>query len=255
MKNKISITAEFASLIKSDLDPNNLYFVSKKTQMIGHILVWILPNKLVRNIYSWRLELSKIFNSILEKENPGQVIDLGAGYSLRGLNESRKNKDLVYIDSDFKDVILRKEQVLVSLCRKEGFEFPPNLHPLDIDVLKDNLSSKIKNQVLPAPKTLVIAEGLTSYFDIDEFKAFLENIKSLRAYLSDGIFYSHEKFEEPRGTLYKVIRKTLSIFTHTQRGHNFKSQREFMDFLKSCGINEFKIDYSSSAHLVYSFKI
>jgi O-methyltransferase involved in polyketide biosynthesis len=255
MKSKISITAEFASLIKSEMDRNNLFFVSKKTLMIGRVLAWFFPKKLLRNISSWRLELSETFDSILKRESPDQIIDFGAGYSLRGFNTSLKNENLTYIDSDLKDVILRKEQIVSLICQKEGFGFPSNLYLLDVDVLKDDLFLKVKNHVLPSSKTLIIAEGVTSYFNIDEFRVFLKKVQSLQDNLSNAIFYSNERFIEPKGLLYKFIRKVLSVFTHSQSGHRFKTKDEFARFLKDCGIRDFKLEDSHSGHLMYSFKI
>jgi len=77
----------------------------------------------------------------------------------------------------------------------------------------------------------------------------------LHAHLSNAVFYSNERFIEPKGIAYRIIRKILSIFTHSQGGHRFKTQDEFANFLKDCGIRDFKLESSNSAHLIYSFKI
>jgi O-methyltransferase involved in polyketide biosynthesis len=252
MKNKISITAEFASLIKTDLDTNNLYFVSPKTKRIYSILRWIIPKKTIRNIFTWRLALSQIFDSKIEEEIPEQIIDLGAGYSLRGFNFCRKNSDVVYVDSDLEDVILRKKHILLSLCQKENIDFPKNLHLIAIDVLKDDFVSKTESLILPFKKTMIIAEGLTSYLTISEFKTFIEKTQTLCRHLPNSIFYCTAKVTEQKGPLYKAIRKSLSYFTYSRKSHQFKTQDEFVNFLKESNITKYKLDNSDSGHIIYS---
>jgi O-methyltransferase involved in polyketide biosynthesis len=252
MKNRVSITAEFSSLIQSELDSRNLYFVSSTTQHIYRLLRKILPNTLLRNIFLWRQNLSQKFDLIVEKERPEQIIDLGAGYSLRGFNLCLGDTDLIYIDSDFSDVISRKKQIIDSLCEKEEIAFPKNLHFVAIDVLHDDIFLKVKNELVPDKKTLIIAEGVTSYFSAPELRSFFLQIQNTLTKFSLASFYSSENLTNPKGSLYKVVRKSLALFTHSRDSHQFKNTEEFKNFLKECGIIDYKIEDSDSGHLMYS---
>jgi len=255
MKSNISITAEFASLIKSESDPRNAYFVSSKTQKIHRILRWVLPKNFLNDIFVWRQHLSEKFDKKIAKEQPGQIIDLGAGYSLRGFNLCVKNSDLVYIDSDFNYVISRKKRIMDSLCEKEGIPFPKNLHFVAIDVLHDSIPVKVGNLLETGKETLIIAEGLISYFSMPELQSFFSQIQNTFTQFPLASFYSSEKFADPKGFLYKIVRKGLAFATQSQKSHQFKDEESFIDFLKDCGITHYKREDFDSGRLMYSITV
>jgi len=253
MKEKIGITAEFASIIKSESDPRYLYFVSPKALRIYRWFQVLVPKNLLKNIFTWRQNLSKALDLIIDKQKPLQVIDLGSGYSLRGFNLCLSDGSLVYIDSDLSNVTSRKIQILNLLCGKENIKFPQNLHLRTINVLSDDIYSEVKDYIDMNKKTLILAEGLTSYFNSLELEIFFKNIQNLMGLMPNITFYSNERLAEPKGFLYKFIRKILSYVTRSQNSHRFKTSDEFIRFLANLKILDCKIEDTNSGHLIYSF--
>lgn len=249
---KISITAEFVSIIRSFEDPKNLYFVSQKGQKLYDFTKRIISEKSLKDIFEWRLNLSRIFDEKIVNYKPEQVIDVAAGYSLRGFNICQKNKSILYIDADFESVLIRKRHILNVLCDKECIDFPNNYHFVPLNVLENDIYGKLKKILSEDKKTLIIAEGLTSYFNLAEFKLFLKNIKELLNHFSSAEFYSHENINKPKGIIYFLLRKLFISFLTKSKGRaGFESTIELSRFLKSEKINNFKI-FENNKFITYS---
>ena len=232
MKNKVSITAELAASIKAERDPAYTKFVSKKTNYILSVARFFLPNKFLTDLFRWRNELTIRFDSILEREKPDQIIDIGSGYSLRGYNLIRKNPDVIYIDTDLLDVTRRKKKIIEDISENQLNQYR-NLHLLSIDVLKDNIQSQIQDLIGKDKKTVLLAEGLTSYFQEGELKIFFENISNILRTLPGAVFYSNLKLNKSRNVLYRIIRKILAVMTGTWGAYGFKNKNDFRNFIET----------------------
>jgi len=250
--NKIGITAEFVSIIRSKDDPKNLYFISPKVQRIYSFIKILISEDKFKEIFDWRLKLSQIINQKILTDNPEQIIEFGCGYSLRGFNLCLENKNLVYIDSDLDDIICKKKKIINIICKKENIKFPENYHLVSIDVLKNEIFEKTKDIISSEKKTLALAEGLTSYFNDVEFETFLKNVRGFLDHFPNSEFYSNESISNPKGFIYPVLRYFISLITKT-KGHNkFKTASEFEEYLRKINITGIKIDISKRGFLFYS---
>lgn len=237
---KVGITAEMVSIIKAKNDSRYLFFVSSKARMIYNVIRKIIPSNKLEEIFTHRLQLSEIFDERIKNVNPQQIVELGCGYSLRGFNMCLKNKDIVYIDSDMGTVISDKKVTLEDICRRENLIFPKNYKLISIDVLKDDLTAKIKPLILGG-KTLIIAEGLASYFDKKEFEDYLHSVNSLIKNLPDLEFFSHEKLKEKKNFIFRILRIFISLLTATGDTARFKNKEEFEKYLHNMGFSEFEV--------------
>jgi len=249
---KINITAEFVSIIRSNNDPKNLYFISPKAQKIYNFSKRLISENKLREIFSWRLKLSKIIDQKILEDSPEQIVEFGCGYSLRGFNLCLGNKNMVYIDSDLEDLISKKKKILEIICEKENIEFPKNYHLVGIDVLKGEIFEKTKGIILSEKKTLALAEGLTSYFNDAEFETFLKNVKSFLNHLPNSEFYCNESISQPKGIVYSALRFFVSLITKTKGHKKFKTVSEFEGYLRNKNITGIKIDASKQGFLFYS---
>jgi O-methyltransferase involved in polyketide biosynthesis len=248
----ISITAEFVSIMRSKNDPKNLYFVSKKGFRLYKIVKTIISERRTQAIFDWRLKLSAGFDKKIFDEKPEQVIDLAAGYSLRGFNLCSNNSNLIYIDSDLPNVILRKKQILEKMCLEKNIVYPKNYFIVPIDVLGDDLSGGIKNLIGTNKKTLIAAEGLTSYFTEDQFLLFISNIKSFLGNFSSAEFYSHENVSPSKNVFVRFLRGAFMFFLVREwRRKTFSDAEKFKDYLRKLNVN-FKIDTNNNDFLFYS---
>jgi len=108
---KISITAEFVSLIKSRTDEKFNYFVSNKTRKYYKLISNVFSKSSIDKIFQNRLALSNEFDEFIEKNNFETIVEFGSGFSLRGFEYSLKNKNGIYIDTDFAEVIKTQNQI------------------------------------------------------------------------------------------------------------------------------------------------
>lgn len=251
---KISITAEFVSIIRSEKDPRNLFFVSDKARKIYNFLKKVISEKRIKEIFNQRLLVSDDFDKKVSTGDYEQIIELAAGYSLRGFNLCLKDKKVVYIDSDFEDVIQRKKEILKNICEKESIIFPTNYFLVTINALKDDIFQKIQRLASKDKKTIIMAEGLTSYFSEAEFDGFIENIKKLLSNFTDGEFFSHESVSRPaKRAIYWLLRKMfISRLTKTKSRHVFETTEELEKYLGNKNVDRFKGYLDEHKHLLYS---
>lgn len=250
--NKIGITAEFVSIMREKNDPKNRYFVSSRGRRLYNAARTVFSKKKIHEIFEWRLKLSKEFDKKINMEKPVQIIDLACGYSLRGFTLCLKDSNLVYVDSDLPAVISQKKAILDKMCCNENIIFPKNYVLISADVLRENLFQKFDGYLGSEKKTLITAEGLTSYFSLDEFSIFVRNMSSLLENFSSAEFYSHENIEQPKGFVYKFLREIfVSFLTRSQGRQGFSDEEEFKKYLT--GLNtKFTIDTSKEGYLFYS---
>ncbi len=249
---KISITAEFVSIMRSGDDIKNLYFVSPKGFRLYDATKMFIPEKKLREIFNWRLRLSAVIDEKISTAKPEQIIDFGSGYSLRGFNLCTDDNSLNYVDADLSSVTSRKKKILEKMCLEKNFAFPKNYHIVSLNVLGDNLFEEIGGVIDANKNTLIIAEGLTSYFSKDEFASFINNTRSLLKNFRHAEFYSHENISQPKGILYKILRYVfVSILTRSRGRRGFDNIEEFKKYLGGLGA-KFALDTSKDGFLFYS---
>lgn len=249
---RINITAEFVSIMRANTDPKYGYFVSQKSWKIFNIIKSCLSKKRILSIFNQRLQLSTIFDQKVQTTVAKQIIELAAGYSLRGFNECLKNKGIVYIDVDFETVVAKKRAVLDRICNEERIAFPKNYFLVAADVLSDALFESIQAVATNDKKTLIIAEGLTSYFSEQNFNIFLKRVDMLLGSFKDAEFYSHETIGQRRGFIYFILRNIfVELLTKSKRRKSFSSKHEFEACLVSQGIRKYKL-IDDGGYVVYS---
>lgn len=226
--------------------------MSPKGRWLYNLTKIFIPKDKIREIFSWRLKLSERIDRKISTDKPEQIIDLAAGYSLRGFNLCRKDKGMAYIDTDLPNVIHRKDCILRELCKREKIVFPENYFLIPVNVLEKDIFGKIGDRLSPAKKTLITAEGLTSYFSENEFATFIQNIKSLLSNFMHAEFYSHENIFQPKGLLYRILRSVfVSILTRASGRRGFATIEDFATFLEKLD-TKFVFDSDQESFLFYS---
>jgi len=237
---QISITAEFVSLIKSRSNDKYNYFVSNKTRNIYKFVSSIFSENEIEKIFRNRLALSIEFDEFIKKNNFETIVEFGAGYSLRGFEYSLKNKDEIYIDTDFVEVVEVKKQILLNICKDFNIIYPDNYILLSADVLSDDIAEKLNPYL--KNKNLFLAEGLTPYFNFKEYSKFLSQIRSFLEQ-SQNVFFSQENFLKKHSTIYKVLRKFVSFLTKNSSNLKFETKDDLIKFLNGEGFNNCQAYY------------
>jgi hypothetical protein len=124
---------------------------------------------------------------------------------------------------------------------------------MSIDVLSDGLEQKTNNFIDRNRKTLVIAEGVTSYFNYTEFNLFLDNINAFLGNFPNAEFFSSENINPPRSFIYRLLRFFVSLITRTKPRISFTSLEDFERFLNEKFPNRHNV-YCKGNYVVYSLK-
>lgn len=227
---QISITAEFVSLIKSRKNEKYNYFVSNNTRKLYKLISNVFSKNAIDKIFQNRLALSNEFDTFIEKNNFETIVEFGCGYSLRGFEYSLKNKEVIYVDTDFDEMTKAKKQILINICKDLNILYPDNYILLAVDVLNDNLVEKLNPYL--KNKNLFLAEGLTPYFNFKEYSKFISQIR-LFLKQSQNVFFSQENFLKKHSVVYKILRKFVGMLTKNRSDIKFETKDDLIKFLNN----------------------
>jgi len=246
---EVGITGELSALIKLKENKDYSYFITWKSKMLYSFLNVIFPKK-VNHIMSWRLNLSKEFDKMVKGHKI--IIDLGAGYSLRGFELCKDNLDVNYFDVDFNNIIKTKESILKKICREKQINLPNNYKLISGDILNKQ-TWNILNKISSKKDIILISEGVVSYFSYNEFNSFMVNIKEFLKTHKKATFFSHDKTTPDESMAYKIIRLFISLITINKAKEGFKSKKELASYFKKYELKS-KI-YDKNNLLFYEVKL
>ncbi len=168
-----------------------------------------------------------------------QVLELGSGYSLRGLDLTQRGS-LHYVETDLRDVVANKLELLSDLRRRHNIAANP-LHVIKVaDVLElDQLRAAAAGFVREKP-LIVLCEGLVGYLTKEETGRLTTNVHSLLSEFSRGFWIVPDfAFKtEIRGLPPERIRLREAITGVTQRqldASAFEDSAELESFLHRAG--------------------
>jgi O-methyltransferase involved in polyketide biosynthesis len=131
----------------------------------------------------------RLIDSLLEAEieagRIGQVVEIAAGMSPRGLRISERHPDVVYIEGDLPAMAARKRGALARAGARHRVA--------ELDALSDDgpqSLAAIAAELEPGRGLAVITEGLLNYFPRDEVEGIWRRIVAALGGFSDGIYLS-----------------------------------------------------------------
>lgn len=131
----------------------------------------------------------RLIDSLLEAEieagRVGQVIEVAAGMSPRGLRISKRHPDVVYIEGDLAAMAARKRR---ALARAGASHRVADLNALSDDGPQS--LAAIAAELDPDRGLAVITEGLLNYFPRVEVEGIWRRIAGALGGFSDGIYLS-----------------------------------------------------------------
>lgn len=255
---RLGLTAEMAALIKAEkkADRYSHYFVTSRVKKIYSIAGWFFPKETIQRIFDRRIRLSKEIHKLVEQYKPEQIIELASGSSVFGLEYSQKHPQVVYIETDMKEVIRKKKSILEEILQAENLKINPNHILVPVDVLADDIYKTLQKYVKRGKRTMVIAEGLTSYFDEEQYETFMDNISRLLNKIGGGSYLSHEALGEKMtsGLTGRILRGLVSVITRSKSYQHFNSQQELRSYFEKRGFKEIKNEKSDSKNYIFIIK-
>ena len=117
----------------------------------------------------------KLVGRLLKENNVKQILEIASGLSPRGLETTNQDLSLVYVETDFSDLIGEKQQIIIN-CKKN---YSSNLHfePANAFNLRELQEA---SKYFDAKKPLAIVnEGLMRYLSFEERTIVAKNVLSL----------------------------------------------------------------------------
>ncbi len=158
----------------------------------------------------------RLIDSLLEAEieagRIGQVVEVAAGMSPRGLRMSERHPDLLYIEGDLAAMAARKREALARAGARHRV--------VDLDALSDDgprSLAAIVDDLDPDRGLAVITEGLLNYFPRGEVEGIWMRIAAALGGFSGGIYLSDLHLHSDNvGAVAAVFGAVLGTFV---RGH------------------------------------
>jgi O-methyltransferase involved in polyketide biosynthesis len=239
----IGISGEMVALMKAQRkrDPYSGFFVTPRVRFLSGCVGLIIPHKL-NEIYDKRLALSDGIRRYFNKYDPEQVIELGAGGSVFGFQYALNHPSVNYVDTDLPGVINFKKRVFGRILKNEGVKLPENYHLLSLDVLSEDIHTRVRPFLKRGKRTLLIAEGLTTYFDPEQYGYFMGNVEKFVS-KTGSAYLSHEPLRNSdesvtSGRVGRALRSLVSLLTRSKSNKHFSSKEELIDFLKQRGFDK-----------------
>jgi O-methyltransferase involved in polyketide biosynthesis len=255
---RLGLTAEMAALIRAEKksDKYSHYFVTPRARRIYSVVGWVFPKTTIQRIFDKRTKLSNEVHKLVEQYKPEQIIELASGSSAFGLEYSQRHPQVVYIETDMDEVIKKKKSILEQILQAENLSANPNHVLVSVDVLSDDIYKALQKHLKKGKRTIVIAEGLTSYFDEEQYKTFMDNVSRFLDRVGECSYLSHEALGEKMtsGTGGKILRSLVSVVTRSKSHQHFHSKEELGVYFNKRGFRETKHIDSSSGSYVYLMK-
>jgi O-methyltransferase involved in polyketide biosynthesis len=170
----------------------------------------------------------------------GQVVELAAGLSPRGLELTRRHPDLTYVEVDLPGMARRK----AALLQDKGAD-PARHRAVDADVLDDRAVATIfsgpTSLLDPGVGTAVVTEGLVNYFPRETVLGLWRRIaRELRRFPS-GRYLSDLHVASRAGRADRLVIAGLSAFVRGQVHLHFADTTEASAALRTCGFDQVRL--------------
>jgi O-methyltransferase involved in polyketide biosynthesis len=181
----------------------------------------------------------------LESGRIGQVVEVAAGLSPRGLRFTERYPDLVYVEADLPDMVARKRSVLARAGARPGH------HLIEVDALADagptSLGEATAGLLDPTRGTAVITEGLLSYFDRAAVEGIWARVVRFLRGFPEGLYLSDMHLSgEVRGVRgHRAFQVALSLFARGNVHIHYRDPDSCAAALRTAGFEEAAVHHAS----------
>lgn len=193
------------------------------------------------------LIIDQLIIDAVERDNMTQVLEIACGLSPRGIRLRRQFPRLKMVEADLPKMAERKAAFLLT----HGYLGDNHqVRPLDIFADSGSLSLEavIDEQFDAASPLLVVTEGLTSYFTLDDISQFWYRLAQTLS-RRPGSSYISETYLQPANSLIggglNVLRQALGAITQAQVSFHFRNGEDAAAHLETMGFD--KVDVLNPA--------
>lgn len=174
---------------------------------------------------------------ILTKFPYNQIVELACGLSPRGMTFS-DNPQLNYIESDLPKILKTKKEKVENIYKTRNVD-RKNHNFVELDLINEKMTDKISHLLNKNEKTLVITEGLTPYFEMEQLRKIFTNIASFLKANGGGVYITDMFHVEDlqrniyNSNLMKIALKLLNAHIKADIDNSDEGQT----FLRDCGFD------------------
>jgi O-methyltransferase involved in polyketide biosynthesis len=191
----------------------------------------------------------RLIDHLLDREvesgRIGQVVEIAAGLTPRGLRFTERHPDLVYVEADLPDMVRRKRAVLAGTGERPGH------HLVCVDALADDgptsLAGATAGLLDPGRGTAVITEGLLSYFDRATVEGIWARVVRFLRGFPAGVYLSDMHLTgEVRGIRgARAFQVALSLFARGNVHIHYRDPAACADALGAAGFDRATVHHAS----------
>jgi O-methyltransferase involved in polyketide biosynthesis len=173
----------------------------------------------------------------IESGKVGQVIEIAAGLSPRGLRFRRRFPKVRYIEADLPEMVKTKTELL-------GGKFEHEMVSLNalMDEGDDSLFA-LSETLDRSQGVALVLEGLVNYFDEPTIREIFARVRRFMAAFPYGVMLSDFYLREDtlRNTGARTVARALNLIVRGQTHMPYRDDQELLRALESCGYEEPRI--------------
>lgn len=181
--------------------------------------------------------LDELLHTAIEDGRIGQVVEVAAGLSPRGLRFVMRHPRLRYVEADLPAMAARKRAAL------QGRGLLEDRHAVvDVDALTDtgplSLGSAVAPLLEPHVGTAIVTEGLVNYFDEATVRGMWARFARFLGAFPHGLYLSdlHLAGDVDHLPAVRLFRKGLAAFARGANHMHFEDAAAARAALKDCGL-------------------
>jgi O-methyltransferase involved in polyketide biosynthesis len=204
------------------------------------------------NLEDVLLSRHRVIDDILERAiaagEVGQVLEVAAGLSPRGLRFTRRHGDrLRYVEGDLPGMVKRKRQAL------ERTTSPGHIEVVELDALAESgpasLAAVAERHLDPSRGLAIVTEGLVNYFDRRTVEGMWHRFARLLAGYPHGLYLSdlHLADEMKKVPGARAFSALVGVFARGRVHLHFRDETEAGAALLAAGFAEARIHRAGNA--------
>ena len=195
--------------------------------------------------------IDRVLERAIESGEIGQVVEVAAGLSGRGVRLTRRHEHLRFVEGDLPGMSAQKRERL----GRAGLSSPRH-HVVPMNALADlgehALAQVVDDILEPDVGTAIVTEGLTPYFDPDivgqMWRRFVRVLSGYRAGLYLGDLYTRDTIGQVPGSRLALL--SMSAFTRGSVHLHFDDAKDAAEAARAAGFERWTIhDRSGVADL------
>jgi len=250
---RISPTADYTSYVWVQAGFSESVFATRR----GYILYKLLrPMHNGAHLFGWTAlddillarhrGIDGLLSQAIEEGRVGQVLEVAAGFSPRGLDFSARFADrgLIYVEGDLPHMVEKKKELLKCVSRRSGIHHLVSLNALS----PDDLFSTCEKYFDRSRGIAVVTEGFLPYVEPTKARQMWNSFSEAVSRFPRGVYLSDLHIEDDNRRLrgMRAFLVGLSVFTRGRIYMQYNSAAEAESELRKAGFSRVSVHDAST---------